>query len=73
MSARKIYSFSENWETEKAIEAIRRSEKSANLSSFYLCNLSDVARKYKDWIEKLPRVKPFYAVRETLEKQAWKS
>lgn len=68
MSETKIYSFSENWETEKVIEAIRRNEKVANLSSFYLCNLSDVVRKYKDWIVKLPRVKPFYAVRKDVGK-----
>lgn len=31
--------------------------------SFYLCNLSDVIRKYDDWKENLPRVKPHYAVK----------
>lgn len=31
--------------------------------SFYVCNLSDIIRKYKDWCENLPRVKPHYAVK----------
>lgn len=63
MSEKRIYSFEEEWDVEKAIEATRRIDESVNSSSFYLCNLSDVVRKYNDWITKLPRVKPFYAVR----------
>lgn len=31
--------------------------------SFYICNLSDIIRKYEDWRNFLPRVKPFYAVK----------
>uniref|UniRef100_A0A1B0DKV6 ornithine decarboxylase n=1 Tax=Phlebotomus papatasi TaxID=29031 RepID=A0A1B0DKV6_PHLPP len=31
--------------------------------ALYLCNLSDVARKYDVWCQKMPRVKPFYAVK----------
>ncbi|XP_055708216.1 ornithine decarboxylase 1-like [Phlebotomus papatasi] len=31
--------------------------------ALYLCNLSDVARKYDIWRQKMPRVKPFYAVK----------
>lgn len=31
-------------------------------TSFFLCNLSDITRKFSDWSEKIPRVKPFYAV-----------
>lgn len=31
--------------------------------SFYICNLSDIIRKYQDWRKCLPRVKPFYAVK----------
>lgn len=63
MSDKRIFTYPENtWDTEMAIDAIRRSEKSVNLSSFYLCNLSDVVRKYRDWITQLPSVKPHYAV-----------
>ncbi len=31
--------------------------------SFYICCLSDVIKKYDQWIEKIPRVHPFYAVK----------
>lgn len=34
--------------------------------SFYTCNLSDVIKKYNMWLEKLPRVKPHYAVSNQL-------
>jgi ornithine decarboxylase len=30
---------------------------------FYVCCLSDVIKKYDQWIEKMPRIKPFYAVK----------
>lgn len=28
--------------------------------AFLVCDLSDVVRKYENWIQKLPRVKPYY-------------
>ncbi|XP_059608920.1 ornithine decarboxylase 1-like [Phlebotomus argentipes] len=31
--------------------------------ALYLCNLSDVARKLDVWREKMPRIKPYYAVK----------
>jgi ornithine decarboxylase len=31
--------------------------------SFYICNLSDIIRKFQDWRKFLPRVEPFYAVK----------
>ncbi|GAB0098589.1 Ornithine decarboxylase [Sergentomyia squamirostris] len=31
--------------------------------ALYVCNLTNVVRKYEIWREKLPRVKPFYAVK----------
>ncbi|GAB0089339.1 Orn/DAP/Arg decarboxylase 2, N-terminal [Sergentomyia squamirostris] len=31
--------------------------------ALYVCNLTDVMRKYYIWCEKMPRVKPFYAVK----------
>ncbi|KAL4236688.1 Mitochondrial 2-oxoadipate and 2-oxoglutarate transporter [Mactra antiquata] len=30
---------------------------------FLICNLGDVIQKYKRWVQLLPRVKPFYAVK----------
>jgi ornithine decarboxylase len=30
---------------------------------FYVCDVGDIIRKYKLWYEKMPRVKPFYAVK----------
>lgn len=63
MPEKQIFTYPENtWDTEKAIDAIKNSENNLNSSSFYLCNLSDVMRKYRDWITQLPRVKPHYAV-----------
>lgn len=51
--------FSGEWDVEQFI----RKMKDETSDSFYLCNLSDVMKKYEDWIVKIPRVKPFYAVR----------
>lgn len=50
--------FSGKWEVEKVIKKMKKNVE----GSFYLCNLSDVVRKFDDWIKKMPRVKPFYAV-----------
>lgn len=30
---------------------------------FYICNLSDVIKKFELWLEKMPTIKPFYAVK----------
>lgn len=30
---------------------------------FYVCNIDDIVLKYKIWMEKMPRVKPHYAVK----------
>lgn len=53
----KLHEFSGEFEIQKVIKTMRKEDE-----SFYLCNLSDVVRKYDDWIRKIPRVKPFYAV-----------
>lgn len=50
--------FSGEWKVEEVIKKV--SEKSSD--SFYLCNLSDVIKKFDDWAEKIPRVKTHYAV-----------
>lgn len=50
--------FSGEWDVEKVIKKMKQNSE----DSFYLCNLSDVIRKYDDWLEKIPRVKPCYAV-----------
>ncbi|KAI0463864.1 hypothetical protein LJB42_002872 [Komagataella kurtzmanii] len=31
--------------------------------SFFVCDLGEVLRLYKNWCEKLPRIKPYYAVK----------
>jgi hypothetical protein len=53
-----LHGFSGEWNVEKIIGKVK-----GKSDSFYLCNLSDVVRKFDDWITKMPRVKPFYAVR----------
>jgi hypothetical protein len=60
MSNRKLplYGFSGEWDVEKVINKMKKIHE----GSFFLCNLSDVLKKFDDWVEKLPRVKPFYAV-----------
>lgn len=55
-----FHEFSKNLDIEETI----KKTKQGTDESFYLCNLSDVIRKFDDWINKLPRVKPFYAVSE---------
>lgn len=30
---------------------------------FFICNIDDIVRKYNIWMAKMPRVKPFYAVK----------
>lgn len=30
---------------------------------FYIMNIDDIVYKYKLWVSKMPRVKPFYAVK----------
>lgn len=61
MSNRKhiLSAFSGEWDVEKVINETKRKTE----GSFYLCNLSDVMKKFDDWIMKMPRVKPFYAVK----------
>ena len=44
------------------VEAIEQDDKKSE-ESFYLCNLSDVIKKYEMWMEKMPRVHPHYAVK----------
>jgi diaminopimelate decarboxylase len=58
MSKYHFNGFSGKWNVEKVINEIKETTN----DSFYLCNLSDVVKKFDDWIEKIPRVKPFYAV-----------
>ena len=54
-----LYGFSGNWNVSEVIKQMK--EKVSG--SFYVCNLSNVIKKYDDWLEKIPRVQPFYAVR----------
>lgn len=54
-----IFEFSGDFNTEQSIE---NTFKIIN-DSFYVCNLSDVIRKFDDWKRFLPRVEPFYAVK----------
>lgn len=60
MSDQKTFlnAFSGEWNT----EAIINKMKDQTVNSFYLCNLSDIIRKFDDWLKNMPRVKPFYAV-----------
>jgi diaminopimelate decarboxylase len=53
-----LNAFAGEWDVEKAIKKV----KNQSNGPFYLCNLSDVVKKYDDWVAKMPRVKPFYAV-----------
>jgi hypothetical protein len=53
-----LFAFSGAWDAEKMLEKVRESVQ----GSFYMCNLSDVLRKFDDWRAKMPRVSPFYAV-----------
>ncbi|KAG5668395.1 hypothetical protein PVAND_016335 [Polypedilum vanderplanki] len=55
----KIFNYFSHFHLEKSIE---RSLKVEN-DSHYICNLSDLIRKYEDWKTYLPRVKPYYAVK----------
>lgn len=51
--------FSGDFNLENSILSVQK-----NLNdSFFMCNLSDIIRKYEDWRKFLPRVKPFYAVK----------
>lgn len=51
--------FEELWDVEKAIqEQIEAADE-----AFYILNLSDVVKKYEMWVEEMPRIKPFYAVK----------
>lgn len=63
MSENKVYEFDGNLgDTESMMNIIRKREVETSPSSYFMCNLSDVIRKYRDWIENFPRVKPYYAV-----------
>lgn len=53
-----VRTFSGEWNAPKLIKEATKTID----TSFYLCNLSDIKRKFTDWCEKIPRVKPFYAV-----------
>lgn len=37
--------------------------KNKNEEAFYVCDVNDILRKHKNWLMKLPRVRPFYAVK----------
>ena len=51
--------FSGDFNLEKSILSVQETLD----ESFYMCNLSDIIRKFEDWRKFLPRVKPFYAVK----------
>lgn len=50
-------------ETVEEIIEKRINESSSKEEAFYIIDLSKVIKKYKQWIAKLPRVKPFYAIK----------
>lgn len=50
--------FTGQWKVEEVIKKVRGNSS----DSFYLCNLSDVIRKFDDWAKKIPRVETHYAV-----------
>lgn len=54
-----LQTFSGAFDVEHVISRV----KSTTNDSFYLCNMSDIVRKFDDWMVKMPRVKPFYAVK----------
>lgn len=37
--------------------------KKKNEDAFFVCDVNDILRKHKNWILRLPRVRPFYAVK----------
>lgn len=47
-------------ETVEEIIEKKINESSSKEEAFYIIDLSKVIKKYKQWIVKLPRVKPFY-------------
>ncbi|CRK87632.1 CLUMA_CG001428, isoform A [Clunio marinus] len=55
--------FGGDWNIDYIEQLIEDYQDSKAVESYYLCNLSDVMRKFDDWVKKLPRVKPFYAVK----------
>lgn len=48
---------------EKIEEIIDERISNDNDDAFYILSLSDIRKKYEKWIEKIPRVTPFYAVK----------
>lgn len=60
-----IYSFDSSQTSVQDLvnEHIKHSDLHAKDDAFYIINLGDVVRKFHLWREKLPRVKPFYAVK----------
>jgi ornithine decarboxylase len=46
---------------DQLIEEYIRKEKPEE--AFYVINVDDIIAKYQNWLIKLPRVKPFYAVK----------
>jgi ornithine decarboxylase len=45
------------------LESIVEKESKNSKNSFYICNLSDVIRKYRDWCRYLPRIQLHYAMK----------
>jgi ornithine decarboxylase len=59
MNSNMIQQFTQEFNLEKSIIETNR----VLNDSFYVCNLSDLIRKFEDWQKHLPRVKPCYAVK----------
>jgi hypothetical protein len=55
---KRLIAYTKKWNLEQKI----KQNLNAADGSFFVCNLSDVIKKYDMWLEKLPRVKPHYAV-----------
>lgn len=45
-----------------AIDVIREKEKIGDVDddAFYICNVSDIIEKYRNWQKHMPRIIPFY-------------
>lgn len=50
----------EKFEIKKVIETVLSS---GRIEPFYILDVEDLKRKYDNWIHKIPRVKPYYAVK----------
>lgn len=48
------------------LDVIRQIVRDGQEDSFYLCNVSDIIQKYKNWKLAMPRIKSFYGKLDTI-------